>query len=155
MALSGQWAAVKPSKDTIYRGSTVGPSGALRHKTCDRTVVSLVSLQNVNEAELGKVNEANVQNRGFRTRTLSRPGVTIGIDATKLGLQLSGPPLQFCRNRRFGVDPDQASPRSQAWKSEHAKATPQIRGTEPPRQRPSPSTRGRGTATWANHTMSQ
>ncbi len=27
-------------------------------KTCDRTVVSLVALQNVNEAELGEANEA-------------------------------------------------------------------------------------------------
>jgi hypothetical protein len=68
----------KQDKMYVQRGARWVQSGALRHKTCDRTVVSLVALQNVNEAELGKANEAkkevgmilvryrrHVQNKGF------------------------------------------------------------------------------------------
>jgi hypothetical protein len=89
MAPSGQWPRLSQARYDIQRGVYSG-SKVVRYatKTCDRTVVSLVSLQNVNEAELGKTNEAkkeidtilarcgrHVQNKGFRTGTLLRAWV--------------------------------------------------------------------------------
>jgi hypothetical protein len=56
-------------QDTMYRRTRWVQSGVLRHKTYDHTVVSLVGLQNVNEAELSKANPAkkglNVGNKGL------------------------------------------------------------------------------------------
>jgi len=71
------------NQDKMYRGEH-GGSKVVHYATIPaiEQVVSLVALQNVNEAELGKANEAkketlvrcrgHVQNKGFRTRTLSR-----------------------------------------------------------------------------------